>query len=97
MWELKKKELERKVVTGNQEVHTTISFDFPDLKKYGEEDRFDLIKKTEIIRDIVSDGVRVPKQVGNYFEYRCKERNCGHSVEVPLDEYAQKPITAPTK
>ncbi|MEK6884057.1 MAG: hypothetical protein AABY22_30795 [Nanoarchaeota archaeon] len=85
VWEEKKRELERKV--GPQVVvDTKIIFSYPDLDKYGIESRFELKNKTPIIRDVIMDGVRVPKLVGHYFEYVCKERGCGRAVEVPLAE-----------
>ena len=97
MWENKKKELERQVGVGEQGDQTSITFDFPDLEKYGNEDRFDLTGKQPIIREVINDGVRVPKKVGEYFEYRCKVRKCGHSIEVPFIDYMNEPVKEKTE
>ena len=84
-WEDKKKEISRAMSGGqNQGDQTKITFNFPDLKKYGEKDRFTLKSKSPIIRDVIVDGVNVPKLMGHYHEYVCNKRGCGHSVQVPL-------------
>mgnify|MGYP001605832495 FL=1 len=86
LWEEKRKEIQRKV--GKEfVVDTKIIFSYPDLDKYGTESRFELKNKSPIIRDIIVDGMRVPKLVGHYFEYICKERGCGRAVEVPLEQF----------
>ncbi len=47
--------------------------------------------KSPIVRDIVSDGVKVPKLVGHYFEYVCKKRACGIAVQIPLQDFTTEP------
>lgn len=91
MWEAKKKELERKIGKDKSLNETKLSFNYPDLEKYGLKERFDLKTKSPIIRDIVSDGVKIPRQVGEYYEYICKTRACGIAVEMPFTSTTGEP------
>lgn len=67
-----------------------IDFELPDLEQYKDLNRFNLIKKTPIRGNKVVDGIKVPYLVGHYFEYKCKTRGCGNSVEVPIRDDALK-------
>src|SRR3990167_7978959 len=88
-WEEKLKEISRNTskVDDNK-----IKLSLPELDVYGQEKRFTLRTKSPIIRDVVSDGVKIPKLVGHYYEYICNVRGCGRSVEVPLVDWTTEPV-----
>ncbi len=91
MWEDKKKELARKVSKDGLVDETKIAFSKPDLDKYGDMDRFEKKTESPIIREVVVDGVKVPKLVGHYHEYECKIRGCGMAVSTPLQDFTSEP------
>ena len=90
-WEKKKKELERKVGKDRVLDDTKVTFNYPDLNKYGLKERFELKTKTPIMRDVIVDGVKVPKLVGHHHEYVCKMRGCGIAVQVSLQDFTTEP------
>ncbi len=91
MWEDKLKEISRKIEGGGKIDETKITFNFPDLDKYGKKERFKKVSISPIVRDVIVDGVKVPKKVGDWYNYRCKERGCGIAVEIALQDFTSDP------
>ena len=56
-----------------------------DLKEYANTKRFEFIKKTKIERDVLQDGIKTKMVTGHFEDYRCKQRGCGHSIELPVE------------
>lgn len=54
------------------------------LKDYADPKRFSFIKKTNIERDILQDGIKTKAVTSIYEDYKCNERGCGHSIEKPV-------------
>lgn len=55
-----------------------------DVNAYGDSKRFELLKEEEVFADQLISGVKVPNLIGVRQIFRCKNRKCGHAVEVPL-------------
>lgn len=67
-----------------------MKINFGDLKKYGDESRFELVKEEEAYGDKLNDdGKKVQGQIGWTFDYVCKERGHGISVFIPLEKYSE--------
>jgi len=65
-----------------------INVEFPKIEKYVGEERFVLIKKKPIRGTIIMDGVKVPKLINYEYNYRCKIRGCGNTVDMPIKDEA---------
>lgn len=81
------KELINKKIKGFEETvgyETDISkfkISIPDLKPYGEESRFELVKESKAMEPISGTGTLVRQiQIGIHRDYKCKVRNCGISL-----------------
>lgn len=92
-WEQYKKELQRKIGVLGATQEEQVPFNFPNLEKYGDPKRFTLKSKSPIMRDVIVDGVKVPKLIGHYYEYVSKVRGNGISVEIPLQDFTVEPKT----
>lgn len=55
----------------------------PDLDKYGDDDRFELLSVENVNEDKLLDGMRTNTMIGKYFNYKSKVRGNGISVFVP--------------
>lgn len=67
------------------------------LDKYGNEDRFELVRTKPINEDKLIDGIRNSVLTGYALNYVCKERGCKNSVFVPLKTYEERQKSKPVK
>ena len=61
-----------------------VKVDF-DFNPYVQKSRFDLVKEDDVMQDKLIDSMRVNVKTGKWQEYKCKERGCKISVEVPSE------------
>ena len=83
-----RRELER--MSSIQENDARLNINLGDLEKYGNKERFELINTTEDMHQSVKDGVRYPVLMGYTENYKCKSRNHGISVSIPIDIWRQR-------
>jgi hypothetical protein len=62
----------------------SVTIDFDD---YASASRWDLVAESEIIENRVINGERQPVIIGYWKDYKCKNRKCACSVEIPKSIY----------
>ena len=80
----------RQKVSNYTEALNASTMDFHDLNQYGADVRFELLSRKEHFETVRIQLTTVREQTGWMLDYRCKIRQCGHSVFVPLKEYDEK-------
>lgn len=64
-----------------------ISLDFGDLKRYGDESRFEFIEEQPHMQDKVIEGTRTQVLTGYQRDFCCKQRGHGISVFIPAKDW----------
>lgn len=82
------KESERKY--GYVRVEDIRAIKFDDLEKYGDENRFELLEDDEEREMQNINAVKTAVITGHTIKYRCKNRNHGISVFMPMDVYDER-------
>ena len=68
----------------------TFELDLPELEEYSKPSYFDLVN-TEVRREVsVIDGIKVPRPAYMEYNYKCKKRKHGITVQIPWHEHLEK-------
>lgn len=66
-----------------------IKLEYGDLKRYGNEDRFELVEDKAEPDFVITNGIRTSAITGHTLSYKCKSRGHGISVYIPMKEYEE--------
>jgi hypothetical protein len=64
-------------------------FELGDLDKYGAKEKFELLNIKDVREDKLLDGIRNTVTTGKNYQFKCKDRGCGFTMNIQNDEIAK--------
>ncbi|OHB97237.1 MAG: hypothetical protein A2Z57_07065 [Planctomycetes bacterium RIFCSPHIGHO2_12_39_6] len=76
---------EKGVRTGATQMENVKIPDF-NFEEYASVDKFNFKSRTDVIENKLIDSVRVQIATGEFRNYLCRRRNCGLTIQIPIEK-----------